>query len=171
MVKVFDNVFSNSNYVLNSLLNSGDNWIGGQVLPDDLYQGDESENYQYGNVMYDNMQPLTKEFNLVLDIINNPKFKIVSLVKVKANLNPRTTEIVKHGFHIDCDYLHCTTAIYYANTCNGFTEFEDGTVVKSVENRFVTFPSSLRHTGTTCTDKKARVVVNFNYFTVNGNEN
>ena len=57
MVKVFDNVFSNSNYVLNSLLNSGDNWIGGQVLPDDLYQGDESENYQYGNVMYDNMQP------------------------------------------------------------------------------------------------------------------
>ena len=59
------------------------------------------------------------------------------------------------------------TAIYYVNTNNGYTKFEDGTVVNSVENRCVVFDSSLRHTGTTCTDQKTRVVINFCY--VEGN--
>jgi hypothetical protein len=59
--------------------------------------------------------------------------------------------------------IPCTTAIYYANTCDGYTEFEDGTIVESVQNRFVAFPSRMKHTGTTCTNAKSRVVINFNY--------
>ena len=39
--------------------------------------------------------------------------------------------------------------------------------VESIENRFVTFPSHLHHTGTTCTDQKRRVVINFNYYESN----
>ena len=49
------------------------------------------------------------------------------------------------------------------NTNNGYTKFEDGTTVKSEANRMVTFPASMRHLGTTCTDQKIRVVINFNY--------
>ena len=59
---------------------------------------------------------------------------------------------------------HWTTAIFYLNSNNGYTEFEDGTKVESVANRFVSFPSTLKHRGTSCTDENVRVVINFNYF-------
>jgi hypothetical protein len=49
------------------------------------------------------------------------------------------------------------------NTCNGYTLFEDGTKVESVANRIVTFPNSMKHTGTTTTDSEYRMVINFNY--------
>ena len=57
-----------------------------------------------------------------------------------------------------------TTAIFYINTNNGYTEFEDGTRVESVANRIVNFPANLKHRGTRCTDQKIRIVINFNYF-------
>ena len=57
------------------------------------------------------------------------------------------------------------TSILYLNTNNGYTEFEDGTKVESVANRFISFPIETKHRGTSCTDKKIRVVINFNYLT------
>jgi hypothetical protein len=86
-----------------------------------------------------------------------------ALVRVKANLNFATKEIIKHGYHVD-NLLNCKTAIYYVNSNDGFTEFEDGTRVESVENRVLIFDSNTRHTGTTCTNQKRRIVVNLNYF-------
>ena len=58
---------------------------------------------------------------------------------------------------------HWTTSIFYVNTNNGYTVFEDGTKVESVANRMLTFPSNLKHCGTSCTDKNIRSVINFNY--------
>ena len=57
-----------------------------------------------------------------------------------------------------------TTSIFYVNTNNGYTKFEDGTKVESVANRMVTFPTNMKHTGTSCTDEKMRIVINFTYF-------
>jgi hypothetical protein len=94
----------------------------------------------------------------------------LTLVRVKANLQVRTETRVQNSFHVDLSdpdlrpYPHMLTAIYYVNTNDGLTVFEDGTEVESVANRVVIFPSELRHTGTTCTNKKRRVVINFNYF-------
>jgi hypothetical protein len=56
------------------------------------------------------------------------------------------------------------TAIYYLNTNNGATRFEDGTEISSVENRFVVFDSDNSHTAVSCTDQKARFLINFNYY-------
>ena len=42
--------------------------------------------------------------------------------------------------------------------------FKNGKVIDSVENRFIMFNSQLEHTGTTCTNQKRRIVINFNYF-------
>ena len=44
------------------------------------------------------------------------------------------------------------------------TLFANGQKVDSVKNRMVTFDNSLLHTGTPCTDKSVRVLLNFNYF-------
>ena len=71
---------------------------------------------------------------------------------------------MRSGFHIDFHYEHSRTAIFYVNTNNGYTEFEDGTKVESVANRFVSFAGDLLHRGVSQTDTKERVVINFNYF-------
>ena len=41
--------------------------------------------------------------------------------------------------------------------------FKDGTKVESVENRIVIFDGSELHCGVSCTDEKARFVLNINY--------
>ena len=81
--------------------------------------------------------------------------------RIKANLLTRTDKIIEHKMHIDQD--KGTTGILYLNNCNGYTKFENGKKVSSEENKYVEFDSSLKHTGTSCTDKKRRVVINFNY--------
>ena len=96
------------------------------------------------------------------------EIKIKSCTRIKANLTMRTHEIVRHGFHSDDNdavyFQDYKVSIFYVNSNDGYTEFEDGSKVESVANRLVTFPAFLRHTGTTCTDQPFRVVINFNYF-------
>ena len=91
------------------------------------------------------------------------RLNIKEVVRIKANLNPRTSEIVERKFHTDVDDK-CKTAVFYINTNNGWTEFEDGSKVESVANRVVIFDSHTKHKGTTCSDQKTRVVINFNYY-------
>ena len=57
-----------------------------------------------------------------------------------------------------------TTAIYYVNTCDGFTEFEDGTKTEAVANRLVKFPANLKHRGVSQLDNRFKCVINFNFF-------
>jgi Rps23 Pro-64 3,4-dihydroxylase Tpa1-like proline 4-hydroxylase len=56
-----------------------------------------------------------------------------------------------------------TTAIFYLNNNNGYTIFEDGSKVDSVENRLVVFNSNVMHSGVSQTDSKVRCVINLNY--------
>jgi hypothetical protein len=100
--------------------------------------------------LLDNLKPI---INLL-----NP----LALIRVKANLLTKTNEIIKHGFHVDQDFK-CTTAIFYVNTNNGYTEFESGEKVYSEENKLVIFDTFLKHSGTTCTDTNERIVINFNF--------
>ena len=60
-------------------------------------------------------------------------------------------------------YKKCKTAIYYLNTNNGGTQFEDGPFVQSKANTLVRFPTSYSHAGVWCTNAKLRFAVNMNY--------
>ena len=81
------------------------------------------------------------------------------------NLRTKTDKVRVGGFHID--YEDCTTSIFYFNDNDGQTSFESGGYVKSVSNRLITFPSNIRHSGSTCTNTKARFVLNLNYIPAN----
>ena len=79
------------------------------------------------------------------------------------------SRVYKDGVEIDSGgqnklLKQSTTSIFYMNTNNGYTKFEDGTKIESVANRLVSFPSNMKHKGTSCTDEKTRVVINFNHF-------
>jgi len=99
------------------------------------------------------------------------KIKSPSIIRIKSNLQLKTTEIETSPFHIDYrsedngnEYDRLKTSIFYINSNDGYTEFKDGTKIESVANRLITFPSYMEHRGTSCTDKPFRLVINFNYF-------
>jgi len=101
-------------------------------------------------------------FNLLDPIIN--KIKAKALIRIKANLNPYSQQLLIGEYHRDKNF-NCETAIFYINTNNGYTRLEkESKKVKSVANRLVTFKSNEPHLGTNCTDCKKRMVINFNYF-------
>ena len=83
--------------------------------------------------------------------------------RIKANLTTRTPNIQEHGMHTDDVQPNGTTGIFYLNTCDAYTKFKNGVKVKNEKNKYVEFDSSLKHAGTSCTNKKRKVVINFNY--------
>ena len=124
---------------------------------------DELDNHQMVHTVYDGYSPRSEIFEMMFSIINHSKISCKSIIRIKANLYLRTSERVIHGYHTDYPF-ECKTAIFYLNSNDGSTLFKNGQEVKSVENRMVIFNSKLEHTGTTTTDTKKRVMINFNYF-------
>ena len=99
-----------------------------------------------------------------IDIWNNFMSKIGAkeCKRIKANLTFKTPTIEPGSLHIDFPAMK--TIVYYINTNNGYTEFENGVRVNSVANRVCIFDANLEHCGTTHTEGgPQRVVVNFNY--------
>ena len=139
---------------------------------------DHVDNYEYRNELdtfqfvhgFYNMPILWKDIERLESIIK--KIDPVAVYRIKANLIPKTSDIIENSLHVDIIELvdsseklkQWTTSIYYVNTNDGYTKFETGEIVESVGNRMVTFPSNILHTGTSCTDEKVRVVINFDYF-------
>jgi|TARA_B100000085_G_scaffold266360_1_gene274963 phage anti-repressor protein len=106
-------------------------------------------------------------YSLLIPILK--RLKARDIIRIKVNSTPKTERVIKHNFHVDIDdakefgYPSSTTTVYYLNTNDGYTEFETGERVNSVENRMVIFDSTTRHRSTTCTNQRRRVVLNFNY--------
>ena len=90
------------------------------------------------------------------------KVEAKKCTRIKANLTFKTSTIEPTQYHFD--YPDMKTAIFYINTNNGYTEFENGVRVNSVANRVCIFDSNLQHRGTSHTEGgHQRIVVNFNY--------
>lgn len=123
----------------------------------------EEKNYQFAHIFHHKNQINSTFFvsliNPILKILNP-----ISIIKIKANLLPKSDKIIEHGMHIDFTNKNSKTAIYYVNTNNGYTKFENKKKILSEENKLIIFNSTVKHTGTTCTDEDYRMVINFNYF-------
>ena len=98
---------------------------------------------------------------LIIPFIN--RLKPAAILRCKANLQPQNEQIIEDPLHLDFDNISATTSIFYVNTSNGYTHFEDGSKIESIANRLITFPTQTMHGGACCTDQVARVVINFNY--------
>jgi len=139
-------------------------WIKTPIVPEEL-SNKGSNNMQMVHYFYENCAPSSQAIDELLPLFQmiNP----LALIRVKANLTFPTKESIESGYHIDCihhdEKSYLRAGILYMNTCNGYTKFEDGTVVDSVANRFVSFPNAMKHTGATCTDAPYRIVLNVNY--------
>ena len=138
---------------------------------------EDPDNYQFVHPFYFQecngqfQNEISPYFDSVLPILNH--FDFIALHRVKGNLEPLKSKRHYSDFHYDWAYTNggkaipshtMTTAIYYVNTNDGYTEFEDGTKVQSVANRLVKFPSNTKHRGVSQTDTRIRCVINLNFF-------
>ena len=170
MIMVEDNILTPEEFRKISdvlVTNSGFPWFFNDIIDYDSDSGD-IDKYQFVHNFYNNDSPTSELYSIVEPIL--AIIAPTTIFRVKANLLTRTSKIVENRFHIDMGDLSeeqqkgWTTSVFYVNTNNGYTLFEDGTKVKSVANKMITFPSNMRHTGTSCTDEQIRVVINFNFF-------
>ena len=95
------------------------------------------------------------------------EFKLVSISRIKVNCQLLRESPVKSDYHNDLVIdgniePNVTNLLYYLNSNNGYTEFENGEIVESVENRLVKFSNTLKHRGVSQTNSESRIVLNFN---------
>lgn len=159
MIKVIDNFVDNENFIkLKHLV---------KTLPwfyNDYKVSLNDGNYQLTHIFYEDYKP-NSDFLVDLNPITK-KLNMRAVVRIKANLTFKDESIKQYEMHKDFDdcLSEQKTAIYYLNTNNGKTIFENGEEIMSKENRIVIFSGNLKHTGTTHTDTKYRALINFNYY-------
>ena len=162
-MKVQDNFLRNDlfKFILNTINDTNFCWQCNKIVSEEKFQSDLKYNKQFVHKIYPSFglyNEYYEIFQLVLLDLN-----IKELLRMKLNFIPRTEKIIRHGFHIDTEE-YSKTSILYFNTNDGYTEFEKtGEKVQSVANRIVTFDSSEKHLGTTCTNDYARLVLNINW--------
>lgn len=121
----------------------------------------KDKDFYFTHRVYDDFIPQSSFFDEMIPLMQ--QMDIHALVRIRAILYANQGEQIIHDKHRDYNFPH-KTALLYLNTCNGFTEFEDGERVESVANRLVKFDGSKLHNSSTCTDEKVRVVISINYF-------
>ena len=105
--------------------------------------------------------PLSPHFETIASIFCS-KFDIKSLIRIKINFYPYTSELQEHAKHQDFSFPH-SAALFSLNTCDGFTRMPNGDKVDSVENRIVFFDASKDHNSSTTSNQKGRYNINFNW--------
>lgn len=132
----------------------------GKVKSDDNYF--QFFHYFYKTEQFGGYVNSFQHFSLIQPLLEKINFKY--LIRIKLNLTFSEKENFIYGMHTDIqpkDFIK--TGIFYFNTTNGGTIFENEKTVDCVENRFVYFPSRIKHSGISCTDEKTRAVLNLNY--------
>ena len=128
---------------------------------------EERHNQHFCHVLYKDRVARSQYYSFFVPFFE--QLNVDMIYRTQLNLTTCTSEIREFGYHIDNslkrDYMkYCKTAVYYINTCDGYTGFEDGQRVDSVANRLLLFPSDSKHTSTTTTSHRSRYVLNINYF-------
>lgn len=174
-MKIIDNFLDKDDFIRIQSLMLSDKFTWNYSIVDERSYG--IDDYHFSHVF----TPEDHFFGLSIPFIDKIKehSSIRKIIKVKANLQPRTNDNIIQSFHTDFPIeWKNKTAVYYLNTCNGYTYFRKETSdvdangfplytyekVESIENRFVMFDVGNEHTGVTCTDEPARFVINFNWY-------
>ena len=170
-MQIIDNFLSDSDFErIQYLLSNDFPWYYQESIQSPAWEKDHPfawTSFQFTHTFYHYQPPWSGHpssyYPLMEPILDklNPKV----LYKIRANLNHKTLLPKNGGWHMDFvpPFPDQKTAIFYANTNNGCTKIKGHGKVKCVKNRIVIFDSNLEHAGIFCTDKKRKVIVNFNY--------
>tara|TARA_R110002020_G_scaffold1138_1_gene5538 strand:- start:1458 stop:1994 length:537 start_codon:yes stop_codon:yes gene_type:complete len=143
-----------------------------QVVGNEVGEKESPDNFQFVHNIYYLNKPNSSIYPQFIEPMFVRKLEkqlnLGALIRIKSNLTLKTKTINEilpyHWDFSEPQFKKSFTAVYYLNTNNGYTKFEDGTKIESVENKFVIFPTYLKHTNATPSNTKTRVVIVFNYF-------
>ena len=107
--------------------------------------------------------PESPKLPLLVKLMSKIKEKInyQNILRIRSSLYPRRDAQKPDPFHVDYDFSH-NVCIYYLNSNNGYTMFENGEKVPSVENQLVIFDGQKKHCSVVQTDTSARYIININ---------
>tara|TARA_Y100001938_G_C7894578_1_gene331475 strand:+ start:41 stop:523 length:483 start_codon:yes stop_codon:yes gene_type:complete len=120
----------------------------------------DTKDFYFFHHLYENNKQLSPFFNQVASPILG-RLNYNYLLRARTNLYTLHSEHIPSTWHTDDKEPH-TVALFYLNTCNGYTIFKDGTKIKSEANKIVIFNGNTYHSSVTQTDTKRRIVINFN---------
>ena len=165
-MKIIDNFLDEDEFkvIQQYLTNDSFSW---NLLPSIANNKQGLDQYQFVHTFFDISKPSLQNYSNFLTPLFN-KLQAKYILRVKANCRPRTTQGVLSDYHVDMS-LNQQTAIFYLNTNNGYTKFQDNSFpdVPSVANRLLTFYGGLKHCGCSATDSNYRILLNINYIPAN----
>jgi hypothetical protein len=161
--KIIDNFLDKENFLKTKhLLEHAEfNWFYRE------YMVNKKDPHYFSHAFFNKSEKQCPNFNVIQPLLN--KLNYVSLVQVRANLTLKTNKPAESSWHMDYNYSNGKTAIFYLNTCNGFTILDKDKQIKinSIENRIVVFDNNTHHKSFLQTDTNRRIILNINYFDEN----
>ena len=125
-----------------------------------------NDSFYFAHMFARHNEPTSTAFELLKPILQ--KLNVKYILEIRANLVMKTKTKTFSGFHIDIEESPIKTqktAIFYLNNNNGYTVLDPKKKIKikSKANQMLTFDSDVKHGAVLQTDKKRRIVINFNY--------
>ena len=102
--------------------------------------------------------------------LDDPRFRMNTLIRVKINNYPNQGKFREHTMHTDWPSkggLNRKACLFGINTCDGYTKLDNGkesVKIDSKANRAILFDPTIPHCSTNTTNDTRRVNINFNYF-------
>jgi len=155
--KVIKNFYDKDKFKEMQKIIQGDNFPF--YFNDGVADSRPTNDFYFTHAFYRDHQPCSPYYKLIIPILDIIKPK--AFIKAKVNLYPRTEKLHHHKKHQDFNFDHYGL-ILSINTCNGGTQIGSN-FIPSIENQAIIFKANISHNSTTCTDKKARYNINFNY--------
>jgi hypothetical protein len=169
-MKVVDNVLSESDFKIIK-----DYFTGSMIVPyylTDTLESPPKESYldcfQFVHMSIAESNTLYQEsLNILTPLLRvlNP----YTVIRLKVNITHKTSKVIENGLHTDeaedrvPKDTKVKSSIFYLNSNDGYTSFETGERIESVENRLLLFDAMKKHAGSTCTNAQYRAVVNCVY--------
>jgi hypothetical protein len=121
------------------------------------------DGHYFRHILYGNHTPMSKGFDDIARPILK-KLNCISPITIKANMIIAKEVPFQSEFHID-KHFECKTAIFYINTCNGYTLIDKKKKIKVAceANKILIFNSNIQHALVSQTDTPRRIVINLNY--------
>lgn len=161
--KVLDNFLTDqeADYIENLMVKTNDfPWFFNQGITW-ASNSRSSCDYYFVHLFYSQYNINSNFYYLIEPIID--KLTPAAIIRIKGNLYPSFEQQIEADNHVDYEFDHAG-AIYFVNTNNGYTVLEDKIYIESKKNRLLLFQPHIRHRSVSCTDKSARVNINFNFF-------
>ena len=157
-LKIVKNYLDNENYyILNKEINSD---YFPLYYTNNVSYRNKKDSFMFNHIFYNNGVNSSFFEKIVLPLIK--PLNVKNLIRAKLNFYTNQKHQIKHVYHTDSEEDH-KVALYSLNTNNGYTEFENGPIVKSVANQLCVFDGKLKHRSVTQTDKDSRINININF--------